>query len=162
MKNGFKITATEDTHDIIVEREFQADIELVFEAFSNPDLLKKWQFPPEAEFEIEKHECCDGGRYLTWHKGSNKMRFGFKGVFHEVSKPNLIIQTSEFLGLPFKVIPTLEIIKFESLGEEQTKLIKQIICVNKDVRNAMLQNGMEQHFRTSFDRIDNLIHNENE
>ena len=74
-----------------------------------------------------------------------------------MNKPNLIIQTSEFLGLPFKVIPTLEITKFESLDAELTKLTKQIICVNNEVRNAMLQYGMRQQFETSFNRIDDLF-----
>lgn len=151
------ITAAENGHDIIIERKFNASADLVFEMFSNSDYLMQWLFPPSAAFEIEKFNCHTGGSYLTWHKGPNNMKFGFQGVFHEVKNPELIIQTSEFLGLPFKVIPTLEITKFESEGSEWTRLTKHIICINNEVRNAMLQNGMEIHFTSSFLRIDDLI-----
>jgi uncharacterized protein YndB with AHSA1/START domain len=154
-----KITALENGHDIIVERDFNAGIELVFEIFSNPEYLMRWQFPEGAGLEIEKHDCNTGGRYLSWHKGPNNMKFGFTGVFHEVKAPELIIQTSEFLGLPFKVIPTLEITKLEAINPELTKLTKHIICVSNEVRNAMLQNGMEQHFTGSFIRIDDILKN---
>lgn len=127
---ALKITAPENRHDIIVERDFDTSIDLVFEIFSKPEYLMKWQFPEAAEYKIEKHDFCTGGSYLSWHKGPNYMKFGFTGVFHEVKKPELIIQTSEFLGLPFKVIPTLEITKLEAINPELTKLTKHIICVN--------------------------------
>ncbi len=152
-----KITAPKDQHDILVERDFEAEIHLVFEIFSKPDYLLKWQFPESAELIIEKHDCTNGGSYLNWHKGPNNMKFGFKGVFHEVSAPELIIQTSEFLGLPFKVMPTLEIIKLEPIHSELTRLTKHIICINNEVRNSMLQSGMEEHFISSFLRIDELL-----
>jgi len=154
-----KITAPKDRHDIIVERDFAAGIHLVFEILSNPEYLMKWQFPKAAELTIEKHDCRNGGSYLSWHKGPNNMKFGFTGVFHEVKVPELIIQTSEFLGLPFKVIPTLEITKLEAINPELTRLTKHIICASNEVRNSMLQNGMEQHFTSSFVRIDDILQN---
>lgn len=152
-----KITAAQNGHDIIIERDFNAKAPFVFEMFSNPDYLTQWLFPKEADLKIEKFECHTGGSFLTWHKGASNMKFGFKGVFHEVKNPELIIQTSEFLGLSFKVIPTLEILNFESKGSHWTKFTKQIICINNEVRNAMLQNGMEQQFTSSFIRIDQLL-----
>lgn len=154
---ALKITAPKDGHDIIVERDFDAGIHLVFEIFTKPEYLMKWQFPEGAELTIERHDCNTGGSYLSWHKGPNNIKFGFTAVFHEVKVPELIIQTSEFLGLPFKVIPTLEITKLEAINPELTKLTKYIICVSNEVRNAMLQNGMEQHFTSSFIRIDDLL-----
>jgi uncharacterized protein YndB with AHSA1/START domain len=154
---SLKLTAIDSGHDIIIERNFTASAELVFKVFSNPEYFKQWIFPETAAFEIEKFDCQTGGSYLTWHKGPNNIKYGFQGVFHEVKYAELIIQTSEFLGLPFKVIPTLEITKFESAGPELTKLTKHIICVNNDVRNAMLQNGMEEHFTGSFTRIDEML-----
>lgn len=154
-----KITAPAGGHSIIIEREFDAGIQLVFDILSKPGYLLKWQFAEEAALTIEKYDCQSGGSYLSWHTGPNNRRFGFTGVFHEVKEPELIIQTSEFLGLPVKVVPTLELTRLQATGSGSTKLTKQIICVSNEVRDLMLQNGMEQHFTGSFSRIDGILKN---
>jgi uncharacterized protein YndB with AHSA1/START domain len=120
-----KITAEKGKQDIWIERNFEASKNLVFRLITEADLIAQWQVHP-ITFKI--FEARNGGSYESSHVGSDGNSYGFKGVFHEIIPHEKVIKTSEFLGLPFKVIPTLEIQSLEELNQNQTKLTIQIIC----------------------------------
>jgi uncharacterized protein YndB with AHSA1/START domain len=89
--NRIEIIAEVGKHDFSIVREFNATTEKVFKAFSEPEFLKQWFMPVEMAFTIERMECKTGGSYQNHHAHANGMKFGFRGVYHEVNEPNLII-----------------------------------------------------------------------
>jgi uncharacterized protein YndB with AHSA1/START domain len=141
------ITAEKGKQDIWIERSFNANKNLVFRLLTEEDLIIQWQVQP---FTFKTFEGKNGGIYESTHIGPDGNTYGFKGVFHEIIPNERIIKTSEFIGLPFKVIPTLEIHSVEEINRDQTKLTIQIICNNEEVRDAMVQHGMQQQFDTLF------------
>ena len=90
------------------------------------------------------------------HTGPDGLTYGFRGIYHELIQNERIVKTSEFLGLPFKVLPTLEVLSFEE-QEGQTFLSIQIICDSVVTRDAMVQHGMQTHFDAIFGVIDELL-----
>jgi uncharacterized protein YndB with AHSA1/START domain len=157
--NKTEIIAEAGQHDFSIVREFDAPVEDVFMAFTEPSFLKQWFMPVEMAFTIEQMECKTGGSFQNHHSHSNGMKFGFRGVYHEVNKPNLIIKTSEFFGLPQKMPPVLETTTFETTGNGNTKVIIHSLCASPQFRDAMIQNGMENHLRLSYNLLDNLLAN---
>lgn len=149
-----QIIAEKGKQDIWVKRLFNADKKLVFRLLTEADLIEQWQM---QSFTFKSFECKNGGYYESSHIGGDGNRYGFKGVFHEIIASQLIIRTSEFLGLPFKVLPTLEIYTLEESTPDQTLLTIQIICNNEEVRDAMVQHGMQQQFDALFSNIDALV-----
>jgi uncharacterized protein YndB with AHSA1/START domain len=149
-----KITAEIGKQDIWIERNFEAPKNIVFRLLIEADLIVQWQVHP-ISFKI--FEAKNGGSYESSHVGSDGNTYGFKGVFHEIIPNDKVIKTSEFVGLPFKVIPTLEIQSVEDLNENQTKLSIQIICNSEEVRDAMVQHGMQEQFDALFIKIDTLL-----
>ena len=87
MKNNTKtkIVAEPNKQDFFITREFDAPKEIVFNAFTSPDLFVQWFLPTELKMEIEVMDCKTGGNYRHFHKHQNGMHFGFRGVFHEVT-----------------------------------------------------------------------------
>ena len=148
------ITAEKGKQDIWVERRFDTHKSLVFRLLTEPDLIVQWQVQP---FTFKTFEGKNGGYYESSHIGPDGNTYGFKGVFHEIIPNQRIIKTSEFLGLPFKVIPTLEIQSVEELNPNETKLTIQIICNNEEVRDTMVQHGMQQQFDALFSKLDSLL-----
>lgn len=159
LDNTIEIIAEAGKHDFSIVREFNASKEKVFKAFTEPKYLKQWFMPAEMAFTIEQMECKTGGKFENHHSHQNGMKFGFRGVYHEVNEPNLIIKTSEFFGLPQKMIPVLETTTFEEIENDKTKVTIYTICASNEFRNAMIQNGMEQHLKTSYTLLDNLLAN---
>jgi uncharacterized protein YndB with AHSA1/START domain len=158
-ENQTIIIAEPGKNDFFVVREFDATKENVFKAFTEPQYLKQWFMPEEMAFTIEQMECKTGGSFQNHHSHANGMKFGFRGVYHEVSEPNLIIKTSEFFGLPQKMAPVLETTTFETTENGNTKVTIHSLCASPEFRDAMIQNGMEDHLKISYSLLDNMLTN---
>jgi uncharacterized protein YndB with AHSA1/START domain len=157
--NIIEIIAEPGKYDFSIVREFNATIEKVFKAFTEPEYLKQWFMPVEMAFTIEQMECKTGGSFQNHHSHANGMKFGFRGVYHEVSEPNLIIKTSEFFGLPQKMAPVLETTTFETTENGSTKVTIHSLCASPEFRDAMIQNGMRNHLQISYGLLDHLVAN---
>jgi uncharacterized protein YndB with AHSA1/START domain len=157
--NKTEIIAEAGQHDFSIIRQFDATVEDVFMAFTEPAYLKQWFMPVEMTFTIEKMECKTGGSFENHHSHQNGMKFGFRGVYHEVSEPDLIIRTSEFTGLPQRMMPVLETTTFERTENGNTKVIIHTLCASAKFRDAMIQNGMENHLKLSYSLLDNILKN---
>lgn len=156
-KNETKIIAEPGKQEIIMIREFEAPRELVFKAFIDPKLVVKWLGPRDLEIKIEKFETREGGsyRYLNIDKAGNK--YPFRGVIHELTAPERIIQTFEFEGLPEKGHVALQTARFESLPNDRTKLTAQIVFQSVADRDGMVMSGMEHGVVDSHERLDELF-----
>jgi uncharacterized protein YndB with AHSA1/START domain len=159
MANQTKIIAEPGKQDFLIIREFDSTKENVFKTFAEPEYLKQWFMPKEMEFTIEQMECKTGGSFQNHHSHTNGMKFGFCGVYHEVAEPNLIVKTSEFFGLPQKMVLVLETSTFETTENGNTKVTIHTLCASAEFRDAMIKNGMENHLKISYALLDNLLSN---
>lgn len=158
IKNETKMTAEPGKQVILVEREFDAPRELVFEAFTDPELFVQWMGPSRLSTDLQYFDARDGGAWRYVSKDSNSgMEFAFCGTFHEVTAPERIVQTFEFLGLLERGHVTLETAVFEELPGGRT--IAKIESVFRSVadRDGMLQSGMEGGVNESYNRLDALL-----
>ena len=157
MANKTTILAEPGKQEIFIIREFDAPRPLVFQAFSDKDILVQWVGPREMTMRYETFEPRAGGSYRYVQSLPNGMEFGFHGVCHEHSAPERIIQTMEFEGLPEKGHVVLEIVQFEELPGDRTKVTVQSVFRSVQDRDGMVQSGMEQGVNTSHERLDEWI-----
>lgn len=157
MSKATHITAEKGQTSIVITREFKAPPILVFSLYEDPELFAQWSKPDGATMEVERMECKTGGSFLWHHIHENGMKFSFYGVFHEVQVPTTIVKTSEFKGLPEKLLPVIEHLQFDSLEDQQTRLTITIYCPNETYRDGMLSSGMQGHFDHSFALLDGLL-----
>jgi 1,4-alpha-glucan branching enzyme len=78
MANQTKVTATSGGREVVIEREFDAPTDKVWEAWTNPDLLKQWLGPRKYEMIIDKYDFKPGGSYRYIHTpwGATRPDFG--------------------------------------------------------------------------------------
>lgn len=142
---------------ICMTRVFDAPRELVFQAFTDAKLIVEWLGPRVLTMQLETFEPRNGGSWRYIHRDSNGNEFAFRGVYHEVTAPERIIQTFEFEGLPEKGHVILETAKFEALEGGQTKLVMESVFQTVADRDGMLHSGMEQGMQDSYERLAELL-----
>ena len=149
-----EITAEPGVPQIQTSREFDAPRELLFRAYTDPELLVQWLGPRRLTMVMDCHELRDGGRWRFIHRDAEGNEYGFHGVYHGTPSPDSIVRTFEFEGFPGHV--ALETATFE---EHSGKTVVRTNSVYQSVedRDGHLQSGMEQGMNESVERLDELI-----
>lgn len=156
-RNPTRITAEPGKQELIIVREFDAPRDLVFRAYTDPELFKRWIGPRGYTTRIEAFEARSGGswRYVQTDKDGNE--YGFHGVNHDVTPPERIIQTFEYEGLPESGHVSLEEARFEELPGNRTRFTGRSVFLSVEDRDGMVQSGMEEGLKDSFSRLDELL-----
>jgi uncharacterized protein YndB with AHSA1/START domain len=137
-----------------ITREFDAAVEKVFRAHTDPDLISRWLGPRSLEMRIDHFDCRTGGSYRYLHsRGADE--FGFHGSFHEVRPSELIVQTFTFEGDPDGV--ALERIMVTDLGDGRTRLTSTSLVDSFAARDAFVASGMEIGIREGYERLDEVL-----
>jgi uncharacterized protein YndB with AHSA1/START domain len=155
--NQTKISAEPGKQEIFMTREFEAPRELVFKAYTDPELFKQWMGPRDLSMDLVTFEARDGGSWKYISKDPAGNEYGFHGVNHEVTFPERIISTFEFEGLPEKGHVILETARFESLPGGRTRVTSQSVFQSVADRDGMVQSGMERGVLDSHARLDELL-----
>src|SRR5438874_1062090 len=121
-KNQTKITAEPGKQEVLIAREFDAPRELVFKAFFDRELIKEWLGPRNLVMTVEEYEAKTGGSWKFIHTDKDGNKYGFHGVFHEVTAPERAIRTFEYEGLPEKGHASLETARFTALPGGRTRV----------------------------------------
>lgn len=156
-ENSVKISAEPGKQELFITREFDAPRELVFKAFTDPELYKQWIGPQELTTEIDVFESVNGGKWRYIQRDWEGNEYAFHGVNHEVLSPERIIGTFEYEGLPESGHVLLQTLKLESLPDNRTRIIDQSVFQSVEDRDGMLQSGMEIGVNESYQRLDELL-----
>src|SRR6476660_8104962 len=108
MEQKTKINAEEGKQELVITREFDLPVELLFKAFAEPDIVEQWMGTKVLKLESKKH-----GSYQFETTDPKGNKHGFNGVIHEVVPDQKITRTFEMENTPFGV--QLEFYVFEPL-----------------------------------------------
>ena len=156
MSNKTTVTAEPGKQELFITREFEAPRELVFKAYTDPELYVQWVGPHGMTMSIEKWECREGGSYQFTHERDGH-KYSFFGVYHEVLKPERIIGTFEFDGLPERGHVIMGTTKFEELPNGRSRLVHQSVFQSASDRDGMIQSGMERGVNDGYEKLDELL-----
>jgi uncharacterized protein YndB with AHSA1/START domain len=156
-QNQTKITAEPGKQEILIEREFDAPRELVFKAFTDPQLLPQWWGPRYLSTLVDTMDVRPGGQWRFLNRDVQGNEYAFHGVYHEILAPERIIDTFEFEGLPETGHVSLETLTLEELPGGSTRLISQSVFRSVADRDGTLQSGMEEGVRDTYDRLAELL-----
>ncbi|HLC11049.1 MAG TPA: SRPBCC family protein [Candidatus Bathyarchaeia archaeon] len=155
--NQAKFTAEPGKQEFFIERELDAPRELVFKAFTDPNLYVQWLGPRGITMTLVKFEPRTGGMWRYISKDKDGTEFGFHGVNHEVLAPERIIDTFEYEGLPEKGHVALQTARFVELPGGRTKVMIQAVFQSVADRDGMIQSGAEKGTTESYQRLDDLL-----
>lgn len=157
MANKTEIIAEPGKQEIFIKREFDAPRELVFRAYTDPDILVQWLGPKNLTMRIEKNANAAGEPWRFIHSDENGNEFGFHGVCHEFLAPERLIRTFEFEGLPESGHVSLETATFEELPDNRTRVISQSVFKSVEDRDGMIASGMERGVNEGYERLDEVL-----
>ena len=154
MTNPVTVTAPAGTPFIDATRDFDAPLDAVYRAWSEPELVARWLGPRRYEMVIEEYDVRTGGSWAYEHKAGDEA-YGFRGVFHDVTPGKSITQTFEFAGAPGHV--SLETATFSDLGDNRSRVSIHSVYQSIEARDAMVDSGMEGGMTEGFERLDEVL-----
>jgi|HubBroStandDraft_5_1064220.scaffolds.fasta_scaffold554461_1 uncharacterized protein YndB with AHSA1/START domain len=143
--------------ELFIYREFDAPRDLVFKTFTNPKLLSEWMNPCGMTLHIDQFDSVDGGAYHFTHTDPMGGKHVFRGVFHEVTAPERLIRTFEYLNLPERGHVVVDTMRLEALPGNRTRLTIQSVFQSVADRDGMVAAGMENGVDESHQLLDTLL-----
>ena len=149
-----QITAEPGVPQILTTRELDAPSELVYRAFTEPELLAQWLGPRKYTMTVERYDLRDGGTWRYVHTDEAGNAYGFHGVFHGTPSPDGMVQTFEFEGAPGHV--QMDTVTFEE-HDGKTTVRTNSVFQSVQARDAMYESGMGDGMSQGYERLDELL-----
>jgi uncharacterized protein YndB with AHSA1/START domain len=126
------VNAEKGRQDLYIIREFDAPLELLFKAYTEPELIEQWMGTKVLKLDNKKHGSY---QFETSHNGN--VVFKANGTIHEFIPNQTIIRTFEMENMPIGV--QLEFLEFEKLTDNRSKLNMQVIYKSVEHREQQLK-----------------------
>ena len=147
-----KVTLPADDQ-ILITREFDAPPELVYKAWTTPELVMRWWSRDMVSADIDLRV---GGRWrYVMHTDGGEI--AFHGEFRELVPGERIVTTEVFEGVPEPDELVLNEIAFAPNGSGGTSLELLVLCHTLEVRDAIMGSGMEAGMQSQYDALDELV-----
>ena len=154
MKNTGTLAVTlPSDREIVLTRVFLAPRQLVYDAFSKPEILKRWFGPRGWSLVTCEVSAHIGGGFRFVLRTSDGSEVGLRGVYLELSPPERSIHTESFDGFPGESRVTS--VLAEQAG--RTTLVVTILYPSKEVRDAVIESGMEHGAAESYDKLAEML-----
>ena len=156
MERKTKINAEDGRQDLVITREFDLPVELLFKAHVEPEIFEQWM---SHEFGTTKVVKLEGKKHGSWQfetidaKG-NKV-YGAHGVIHEFVPNRKITRTFEMENTPFDV--QLEFLEFEKLTDDTSKLTIHAVYRSVELRDQILKLPFAQGINMAHNRLQEVV-----
>ncbi len=146
------ITLPSDT-EILITRAFDAPAELIFKAFTTPELVKQWWGFETSEWLVCEIDLRVGGqwRYVIRERD---MEVGFHGEYREIDGPHRLVSTEVYEGFPDA--GSLNIMTLDEV-DGVTTMTTLVQHETQEHRDMQLASGMESGMQVSYDRMEDLV-----
>lgn len=145
-----KIDAGDGKQELLITREFDLPVELLFQAYVDPEIVEQWMGTKVLKLESKRH---GGYQFETTDPQGNKHRFN--GTIHEFSPDRKITRTFEMENTPFPV--QLEFLEFEKLDNHRSNLTIQMIYKSVEHRDQMLKLPFAQGINMAHNRLQEVM-----
>ena len=148
--------------EVKVVRSFRAPRALVYRAYTEPSLVKRWLLgPPGWSMPVCEMDVRVGGRYRwQWRSDEGDQQFGFSGTFREVQPGSKLVHTEAYdPGTVGGGFPGKEAIVTVSFTEDAgvTTVTSLIDFGSKEARDAAVKTGMTDGMEQSYQLLDAML-----
>jgi uncharacterized protein YndB with AHSA1/START domain len=150
MEQKTKINAEDGKQDLVITREFDLPLDLLFKAYTEPELLEQWMGTKVLKLDNKRHGSY---QFETSHNGT--VMFKANGTIHEFIPNQKIIRTFEIENMPIGV--QLEFLEFEKLTEHTSKLKIQIIYKSVVHREQQLKMPFAYGINIAHNRLEEIL-----
>jgi uncharacterized protein YndB with AHSA1/START domain len=156
--SGTATVALPTDEQILITREFDAPRHLVYEAWTTPELVKRWWSARRGEVTIAEIDLRVGGRWRYVMVTDDGSEVAFHGEYREVVPNERIVSTEVYEGMPQGEGPeegTLNTATFtEADGRTTVTILVQ--APSKEIRDAIIDSGMEDGLQDALDLLEEV------
>lgn len=151
MERKTKINAEDGKQELVITREFDLPVELLFRAHVEPEILAQWMGTKVLKLESKKH----GSYQFETSDPKGNVVFRANGAIHEFIPNRKITRTFEMEGAPFGV--QLEVYDFEKLKDDTSKLNIHVIYESVGHRDQVLKMPFAQGLNMVHNRLEEIV-----
>lgn len=152
MEQKTAIRAEDGKQELIITRKFDLPLDLLFKAYSEPELIEQWMGTKVIKLENKNH-----GSYQLETSYNGNVVFKANGTIHSFAPNKQIIRTFEIENMPIGV--QLEFLEFEELTQNSSKLTIQIIYKSEKHRAAQLKLPFAMGLNMAHDKLEEILIN---
>ncbi|MEZ2444580.1 SRPBCC domain-containing protein [Chitinophaga sp. RCC_12] len=151
MERKTKINAEDGKQELVITREFDLPVELLFTAYTEPEIVEQWMGTKVLKLENRKH----GGWQFETSDAKGNVVFKANGTVHEFIPNQKITRTFEMENAPFAA--QLEFLEFEPLTADTSKLNMHIVYKSVELRDQMMQMGFAPGLNMAHNRLQSIV-----
>ncbi len=151
MEQKTKINTEDGKQELLITREFDLPLELLFKAYVESDIVEQWMGTKVLKLESKKH----GSYQFETSDAKGNVVFRANGVIHEFSPNQKITRTFEMENTPFGI--QLEFYEFEQLTRDTSKLSMHVIYESVAQRDQVLKMPFAQGINYAHNRIEDIM-----
>ncbi|WP_420151109.1 SRPBCC family protein [Spirosoma sp.] len=156
MERKTKVAAEDGKQELIITREFDLPLELLFKAYVEPEIVAQWMGTNVVKLENKKH----GSYQFETSDAQGNVVLQINGVIHEFVPNQTITRTFEMRNtvasaLRFGV--QLEFLEFEKLTHDTSKLTMHVVYKSVTLRDQMLKLPFTQGINMAHNRLQNIV-----
>lgn len=150
MERKTKVNAEAGKQEIVITREFDLPLELLFKAYVEPEIVEQWMGTKVLKLENKKH----GSWQFETSDAHGNVVFRANGVIHEFIPDRKITRTFQMENTAFAV--QLEFLEFEQLTEDTSRLNMHIVFRSVEYRDQLLQMPFAQGLNMAHNRLQDI------
>ena len=151
MEQKTKIDAEHGKQELVITREFDLPLELLFQAYVDPEIVEQWMGTKVLKLECKQH----GSWQFQTRDPNGNVVFQANGVIHEFVPDQKITRTFQMENTPFPV--QLEFLEFEQLTNDTSKLTMQIVYKSVADRDQMLKLPFAAGINMAHNRLQEIV-----
>ncbi len=153
LNTGTLKVTTPSEREIEMTRVFDAPRHLVFDAMTKPELLKRWFGPHGWNLVVCEVDFRVGGSWRFVLEGPDGEKMGMSGVYREIVPGERTIHTEAFDDYPGDSVITTVLTEHDG----KTTLTATALYESQEVRDAVINSGMEHGAAETYDRLAELL-----
>ncbi len=146
-----KVTAEKGNQDLIITREFDLPVELLFKAYTEPEIIAQWMGTNVLKLENKKY----GSYQFQTSDPQGNVVFTADGVIHEFLPGKKITRTFEMDSAPYDA--QLEFLEFEQLTEDTSRLTIHVVYRSAEVRDSVLKLPFAAGINMAHNRLQEIV-----
>jgi uncharacterized protein YndB with AHSA1/START domain len=155
MRNtGTLQVTTPSDREVVLTRVFNAPRHLVFEAFSKPELLKRWFGPHGWSLSVCEVDFRVGGAFRFVMRGPDGREMGMRGTYKEIAPPERSVHMESFDDFPGSESQVTSVLTEK---DGKTTLTATVLYPSKEVRDAVIKSGMEHGAAETYDKLAEML-----
>lgn len=151
MERKTKVIAEEGRHDLVITRDFELPVELLFMAYEKPEIIEQWMGNKVLKQESKKH----GSYQYEIRNPKGEVIFSANGVIHDFVPNEKIVRTFEMENAGFGV--QMEFLKFEKLTDNTSRLNMHVLYRSAALRDANLKLPFDYGVNMAHNRLEEVV-----